>query len=52
MISLMNLLRFVTPLQEAFDELADSLALLLRQMLKVVLKYRSNLGPLALIIGI
>jgi hypothetical protein len=33
MISLMNLLRFFTPLQEDFDELAGSLALLLRQIL-------------------
>jgi hypothetical protein len=33
MISLMNLLRFFTPPQEAFDELADSPALLPRQML-------------------
>jgi hypothetical protein len=42
----MNLLRFFTSLQEDFDELAGSLALLLRQILKVAPKYRSNLGPL------
>ena len=47
LISPMNLLQFFTPLQEAFDELADGLALLLRQILKSLLGYRSNLGPLA-----
>ena len=43
MISPMDLIRFFTPLQEAFDELADSLALLPRQMLKGIPEYRSNL---------
>jgi hypothetical protein len=37
----MNLLRFFAPLQEVFDKLAGSLALLLRQILRSILEYRS-----------